>query len=216
MIILELRNITKCFGDTTVLNDLSLNVKYGKSIAIIGASGMGKTTLLNIASLLDIPTSGDVTYYGEKIRPKDYTEFRRKNISYVYQQHNLMQEFSVLENIKIIASLKDVYDEQYVIKLLKAVNLDNCIYKKPSELSGGQKQRVSIVRAIASKSKILFADEPTGNLDPKSANISADLLISLAKDEGVAIFLITHNMEIAHKCDIVYSLQNNGNLHKVK
>lgn len=198
------------------MSNLSINMEYGQSVAVIGASGTGKTTLLNIASLLDIPTSGEITYFEKKIPLKEYTAFRRKNIAYVYQQHNLIQEFSVLENIKIIASLKNSYDERYAVELLKTVGLEDCIHKRPSELSGGQKQRASIVRAVASKSRILFADEPTGNLDPKSANISADLLISLAKNEGMAVFLITHNMEIAHKCDCVYRLLGSGNLERMK
>jgi ABC-type lipoprotein export system ATPase subunit len=208
---LELKNITKTFGDLTVLNNLSFKIEAGKSVAVIGPSGTGKTTLLNIASLLDTPTSGEIFYFGKKVDLSEYLQIRRNFVSYVYQQHNLMPEFSVLENIEIIANMKNSYDLPSIMKIIKEIGIEDIIHKKPSQLSGGQKQRASIVRAIAARPKILFADEPTGNLDPLSANISANLLTSLAKNSGIAVFLITHNPEIAKKCDYIYRLEL-GNL----
>ena len=181
---LELRNVSKQYGNITILNAVNLTISQGSTTAIIGASGTGKTTLLNIASLLDVPTSGEVYYFGEKISQENYTKYRKKFISFVYQQHNLMPEFTILEKIGIIEH-KD---------------------KKPFELSGGQKQRASIIRAIACKPKILFADEPTGNLDPTSAEVSSNLLISLANEQNIAVFLITHNMEIAKKCNRILQI----------
>ena len=198
---LELRNISKQYGNVTILNNVNLLISQGTSTAIIGASGTGKTTLLNIASLLDVPSSGEVYYFGEKISQENYTQNRKKFISFVYQQHNLMPEFTVLENIAIIAKMKGCYDEELTLHLLEEIGIVEHRNKKPSELSGGQKQRASIVRAIACKPKILFADEPTGNLDPASAEVSSNLLVSLAKKQNIAVFLITHNGEIAKKCD---------------
>jgi lipoprotein-releasing system ATP-binding protein len=203
---LELRNISKQYGNVTILDHTNLLISQGTSTAIIGASGTGKTTLLNIASLLDIPTSGEVYYFGEKICQEHYTQNRKKFISFVYQQHNLMPEFTVLENISIIAKMKGVYSEELTLHLLEKIGIIEHKNKKPSELSGGQKQRASIVRAIACKPQILFADEPTGNLDPQSAEVSSNLLISLAQEQNIAVFLITHNMEIAKKCNRILQI----------
>lgn len=211
---LKLENISKEYQGVKILENVNFEITFGTSVAIIGASGTGKTTLLNIASLLDVPSSGAVLYFGNKIKRENYTKTRKKYISFVYQQHNLMPEFTIFENIAIVAQIKGVYDKQFINETLKAVGLLEHANKKPSELSGGQKQRASIVRAIASKPEILFADEPTGNLDPESANITSDLIISLAKTQQIAVFLITHNMEIAKKCDIIYKVENK-NLVKV-
>ncbi len=112
-----------------------------------------------------------------------------------------MPEFTVLENISIVAKMKGNYNEEHTLHLLENIGIIEHKDKKPSELSGGQKQRASIVRAIACKPKILFADEPTGNLDPFSADIASNLLVSLAREESIAVFLITHNVDIAKKCD---------------
>lgn len=203
---LELRNINKQYGNVTILNNTNLSLSQGSTTAIIGASGTGKTTLLNIASLLDVPTSGEIYYFGEKISQENYTQNRKKFISFVYQQHNLMPEFTVLENISIIAKMKEVYNEELTLHLLDKIGIIEHKDKKPSELSGGQKQRASIIRAIACKPKILFADEPTGNLDPDSAEISSNLLISLAAEQNIAVFLITHNIEIAKKCNQILQI----------
>lgn len=203
---LELRNISKKYGNVTILDNTNLLISQGSSIAIVGASGTGKTTLLNIASLLDVPTSGEIYYFGKKISQENYTQNRKKFISFVYQQHNLMPEFTVLENISIIAKMKEVYNEEHTLHLLEKIGIIEHKDKKPSELSGGQKQRASIVRAIACKPKILFADEPTGNLDPDSAEVSSNLLISLAVEQNIAVFLITHNMEIAKKCNQILQI----------
>ena len=203
---LELRNVSKQYGNITILNAVNLTISQGSTTAIIGASGTGKTTLLNIASLLDVPTSGEIYYFGEKNSQENYTKYRKKFISFVYQQHNLMPEFTILENISIIAKMKEVYNEELTLHLLEKIGIIEHKDKKPSELSGGQKQRASIIRAIACKPKILFADEPTGNLDPTSAEVSSNLLISLANEQNIAVFLITHNMEIAKKCNRILQI----------
>jgi len=203
---LELRNISKKYGNVTILDNTNLLISQGSTTAIIGASGTGKTTLLNIASLLDVPTSGEIYYFGEKISQENYTQNRKKFISFVYQQHNLMPEFTILENISIIAKMKEVYNEELTLHLLEKIGIIEHKDKRPSELSGGQKQRASIIRAIACKPKILFADEPTGNLDPTSAEVSSNLLISLANEQNIAVFLITHNMEIAKKCNRILQI----------
>ena len=206
---LELRNISKQYGDVTILHGTNLTLLQGSSTAIVGASGTGKTTLLNIASLLDIPTSGEIYYFGERVLQAEYTQKRKNFISFVYQQHNLMPEFTVLENISIVAKMKVNYNEEHTLHLLEKIGIIEHKDKKPSELSGGQKQRASIVRAIACKPKILFADEPTGNLDPFSADIASNLLVSLAREENIAVFLITHNVDIAKKCDTTLQIHQN-------
>jgi ABC-type lipoprotein export system ATPase subunit len=135
---LELRNISKKYGNVTILDNTNLLISQGSSIAIVGASGTGKTTLLNIASLLDVPTSGEIYYFSEKISQENYTQNRKKFISFVYQQHNLMPEFTVLENISIIAKMKEVYNEELTLHLLDKIGIIEHKDKKPSELSGGE------------------------------------------------------------------------------
>ena len=119
-----------------------------------------------------------------------------------------MPEFTLLENITAISIMKECYDKELTINLLEKVGLIDHKDKKPSELSGGQKQRASIVRAICAKPDVLFADEPTGNLDPESAELSSNLLINLAKEQNIAVFLITHNHDIAKKCETIYEVKN--------
>lgn len=205
---LELVNVSKSYKDVSVLEGVNFKIEKGQSVSVVGASGTGKTTLLNISSLIDVPSSGEVRYFSKKVDVKDFTDTRRKHISFVYQQHNLMPEFTVFENIAIIAKMRNVYDEALIKSLLAKVGLLEHSHKKSSELSGGQKQRASIVRAIASKPDILFADEPTGNLDPESAKISAELLINLSNDQNIAVFIITHNLEIAKMCSQTFEVKN--------
>ena len=157
--------------------------------------------------MLDVPSSGEVFYFGKKVEPKNYTLHRRKHIGFVYQQHNLMPELTVFENIAIVAKLKNCFNKPLIDSILKEVGLEEHAHKKPSELSGGQKQRASIVRAIASKPDVLFADEPTGNLDPASAEVASNLLINLAKTQNIAVFLITHNLDIAKKCNKTFKVE---------
>jgi ABC-type lipoprotein export system ATPase subunit len=204
---LKLQNISKQYQDVTILENLNFELSSGETVSIVGASGTGKTTLLNIASLLDVPSSGEVFYFGKKVEPKNYTLHRRKHIGFVYQQHNLMPELTVFENIAIVAKLKNCFNKPLIDSILKEVGLEEHAHKKPSELSGGQKQRASIVRAIASKPDVLFADEPTGNLDPASAEVASNLLINLAKTQNIAVFLITHNLDIAKKCNKTFKVE---------
>jgi ABC-type lipoprotein export system ATPase subunit len=204
---LKLQNISKRYQDITILENLHFELSAGETVSIVGASGTGKTTLLNIASLLDVPSSGEIFYFGKKVEPKNYTLYRRKHIGFVYQQHNLMPELTVFENIAIVAKLKNCFNKPLIDSILKEVGLEDHAHKKPSELSGGQKQRASIVRAIASKPNVLFADEPTGNLDPASAEVASNLLINLAKTQNIAVFLITHNLDIAKKCNKTFKVE---------
>ncbi|MFT4967963.1 MAG: ABC-type lipoprotein export system ATPase subunit [Candidatus Deianiraeaceae bacterium] len=205
---LQLKKISKIYQNVTILENINFSLEKGQSVAIIGASGTGKTTLLNIASLLDTPSSGEIHYINKPILQKSYTQYRRKYISFVYQQHNLMPEFTVFENIAIIAKLKNCFNKDTILQNLTKVGLLEHAHKKPSELSGGQKQRASIVRAISSQSEILFADEPTGNLDPESAETCSNLLIDMAKEKNIAVFLITHNLDIAKKCNQIFKIEN--------
>ncbi len=204
---IKLHNISKKYQDIIILENLDFELNSGETVSIVGASGTGKTTLLNIASLLDVPSSGEIFYFNKKLESKEYTVHRRKHIGFVYQQHNLMPELTVFENIAIVAKLKNCFDKPLINSLLEEVGLKEHAHKKPSELSGGQKQRASIVRAIASKPDVLFADEPTGNLDPISAEVTSNLLINLAKTQNIAVFLITHNLDIAKKCNKMFKVE---------
>jgi ABC-type lipoprotein export system ATPase subunit len=208
--ILELCNVSKIYSNVDVLKNVNFAISSGEAIAIIGPSGSGKTTLLNIASLLDTPSIGEISYFEQKINERDYTNHRKAFIGFVYQQHNLMPEFTILENIEIIAKFKNSYNAELISHLLNQVEIYEHRNKKPAELSGGQKQRASIVRAIASKPHILFTDEPTGNLDPKSAEIASNLLVNLTKEQNIALFLITHNLQIAQKCNTIYEIADNS------
>jgi ABC-type lipoprotein export system ATPase subunit len=204
----ELKEIYKKYNETNILNNINLKIESGNSIAIIGPSGSGKTTLLNIASLLDTPTSGEILYFGKKIEQHQYTQTRKNFISFVYQQHNLIPELTILENIEIISKFKNSYNKELILDLLNQVGLFEHQHKKPDSLSGGQKQRASIIRAISCNPQILFTDEPTGNLDPKSSEIISNLLLSLTKQQNIALLLITHNIEIAKKCQKIYTITN--------
>lgn len=205
---INIREVSKHFGSVSILENVNLEILQGQSCAVVGASGSGKTTLLNIASLLDKPSSGQVFYFEKPIAKAEFLQFRKKNIAFVYQQHNLLPEFSVLENIEIVAKLRGTFQKGEAESLLKKVGLASYVNAKIYTLSGGQKQRVAIVRAICAKPKIIFADEPTGNLDVDSATECLDLLFNIMCESGISLFLITHNLDIAKKCDLKKELKN--------
>ncbi len=213
---LELNNIKKSYkqGKTplVVLDDVSINIKQGEVVALVGASGCGKSTMLHIAGLLDDEDAGDVMVDGKAtaaMSDREKTQIRRNTIGYVYQFHHLLPEFSALENIVLPQllngiSTKDAETRGY--ELLELLGLADRAKHRPAELSGGEQQRVAMLRALANKPKILLADEPTGNLDPKTADIVFDMLIDLVRREKLTALIATHNLELAKKMDRVIHL----------
>lgn len=215
---LELKNINKSFfidkRELKILHDINLSLDSGQITALVGPSGSGKTTLLQIAALLDNPTSGKVIF-GKKClsdsNDKDRTEFRKKNIGFIYQDHNLLPEFTAIENI-IMPLLIQKIDKRNALKkgeeILEKINLQDKKDIFPYELSGGQQQRVSIARAIISKPKIIFADEPTGNLDSKNSDNIFQIFYDFTKEFNINSLIVTHNMSLAQKMDQIIKIED--------
>jgi putative ABC transport system ATP-binding protein len=220
MIILE--NLVKTFQDgdkdLEILKSVSLEIETGKKVAIIGPSGSGKTTLLSIISGLDKPTSGRVIIDGVDIHSlseKDMAVFRNKKISIIFQSFELIQFFTAYENAMLPLSIRNSKNTKEVDDVLEKVGLTHRKHNMPSTLSGGEQQRVAIARAILAGSDIIFADEPTGNLDSVNGKKVLDLLLDVVKKTNKTFVIITHDMNIARQMDIVYSIEN-GVLQKIE
>ena len=211
---LELKNIVKKFGNVTALNNINLAVEVGELVSLIGPSGSGKTTLLQIAGLLDKYDSGAICINGIEVSnvvEKNKTEIRKKNIGFIYQFHHLLPEFSAIENVAmplLIQGFDKKYSLQEASKILHEVDLADRLNHKPAELSGGQQQRVAIARAIVSKPSIILADEPTGNLDSANSIKIFDLLQTLSKVHQIACLLVTHNIDLAKKCQRIVEIHD--------
>ncbi len=216
MNIIEVKNLTKVFkiGDEKIypLKDVSINFESGKIYCIFGTSGSGKTTLLNILAGLEKPTKGEVIINGHKLHKMNEVKlaiFRKKYIGFVFQSYNLLSTFTALENVTlplIFQKKKKKIRQQLAKKMLKQVGLSKRFYHKPNELSGGQQQRVSIARAFINNPKIVFADEPTGNLDSKTTQEMMDLILSLAKEHNQTLIIVTHDEEISSYADVIIHL----------
>lgn len=208
--ILRAKNIYKTFYEpekVEILSDVSLDVKKGSSIAITGASGEGKTTLLHILGTLESFDSGSIEFgYG------DPYELRRKHIGFIFQNYNLMEDFSTLENVLMPDRVaRKRIDEKKGIDLLKLVGLEARANFPAKLLSGGEKQRVAIARAFCNSPSLILADEPSGSLDHKNALAIHDLLLKCVKEFNASLILVTHNSTIASLCEEVYIL-NSGKL----
>ena len=209
--VLALQNITRGFGRAEarleVLRGVSLSVQPGEMVALVGPSGCGKSTLLHIAGLLEKADSGDVVIDGKaanSLRDDARTAIRRATIGFVYQYHHLLREFSAAENVmlpQMIAGVGRSGARQRAGELLESVGLAKRVEHRPAELSGGEQQRVAIVRALANKPKLLLADEPTGNLDERTADEVFGLLQDLVRGSGVAALIATHNLSLAQRMD---------------
>ena len=206
-------------GVLRILQGVDLQVKKAEIISIVGSSGSGKSTLLHILGGLDHPTSGDVFWEGKSIyryNKDQLAEQRNKQVGFVFQFHHLLPEFTAMENVMMPALIQDVplpKAENRAKELLDRFGMSGRLNHRPSQLSGGEQQRVSMARALTNNPSIILADEPTGNLDEKNTESILSLLFQLRDMEKVSIVLITHEKEIASRCDIVYSLQN-GTLNK--
>ena len=193
--------------DYPLFSNISLSLNQKESIAILGISGSGKSSLLHILSTLLVPNHGKVYIDGKNIyelNENKLLSLRRNDVGVIFQSHYLFNGFSAYENIELSSVLtgKKIDNE-----LLSILNIDNILNKKVTELSGGQQQRVSIARVLVKKPKLIFADEPTGNLDRKSAEDVIDTIFRYIYEQNSALFLVTHDEELAKKCDSVYRLR---------
>jgi len=212
MKILELKNVNKIYNGSEVhvhaVNDVSLEFREAEFAAIVGPSGSGKTTLLNLIGGLDMPSSGSIIIDGtdlSKLKSSQLIDFRMRNIGFVFQAYNLIPVLTARENVEFIMSLqkwsKKERDER-TFELLKAVGLDERADSRPSKLSGGQQQRVAVARALASKPKFVLADEPTANLDSKSATTLLEIMEKLNHEEKITFIFSTHDprvVKMAHR-----------------
>jgi len=202
-------------GRVHVLRGVSFEARRGQVYAIVGPSGCGKSTLLYLLGLLDRQEEGDI-WINENLMSNssdlDRTAARCANIGFVFQFHFLMQEFSALDNVMMpmrkLAKLSTAEMEERAHSLLAAVGLGEKTHRLGTQLSGGEQQRVAIARALANQPAIILADEPTGNLDVKNSALVFDLLTRLAKENGQAVILVTHNPEIANRCDTVRPMRD--------
>lgn len=214
--VLEFEDITKEYrqgrGCVEVLKACNYKAEEGTINAIIGPSGSGKSTFLQIAGLLDKPTSGNLYFAGAKLNIHSAVaaaKFRLQNIGFVYQYHHLLRDFSALENVLMplwIAGKIGQEEQQHAEELLIELGLENRLYNFPEQLSGGEQQRVAIARAIVHKPKLILADEPTGNLDPEASEQVFSLMLDLVRKHGITAVIVTHNHLLAKKADTIYQL----------
>lgn len=210
MSILEIKNVTYGYKDaeTKVLSSVNYSFEIGKFYAIIGKSGTGKSTLLSLLAGLDKPEEGEILFKDENIEKRGYTNHRRNNISLVFQNYNLIDYLTPLENIRLV-------NNKASGDILNELGLDNQqIRRNVMKLSGGQQQRVAIGRALVSEAPIILADEPTGNLDEHTAGEIITILKKLAKERNKCVIVVTHSKEVARAADTVLEL-NNKKLKKV-
>ena len=201
---IKVTNLTHYYNKDLALENINLEIKSGEFIAIIGESGSGKSTLLSILSTLLKPTSGDIVY--EKINYKDIKnidDFRKNNIGFIFQFHYLINYLSVKENINLA---NEKASKEEIFNLLKLLGIENLIDKYPNEISGGQRQRVAIARALINNPKIIFADEPTGNLDSKNSLNVFELFKTFA-NKGTTIIVATHDKSLAALANKIYEVK---------
>lgn len=217
MSLIRVENLKKSYNEASgkleVLRGVDLEIQSGEMIAITGESGSGKSTLLHMMGMLDSYDSGNIYYSGKQInvKDKDLNEFRNKRIGFVFQSHYLLEDFTAEENVampKFLATKdfkKSVLDSR---KLLETLDLEDRRLHYPNQLSGGEQQRVAVARSLINSPEIIFADEPTGNLDSKHSDELINLLMDLNKKHGQTFVIATHNQEIANRMDRCFILEN--------
>jgi putative ABC transport system ATP-binding protein len=214
--ILRIRELTKNYKsgsrDLTVLNKVSLDVARGSTCAIVGPSGSGKTTLLGLAAGLDVPSSGSVTLNGivlDQLSEDEKAQVRSAHVGFIFQSFNLLPTLTALENVMIPLELKGEKKARRKAKeLLEKVELADRAGHYPAQLSGGEQQRVSVARAFANEPSILFADEPTGNLDGETGATIEELIFRLNTDAGTTLILVTHDLDLAKRAGRVIRMKN--------
>lgn len=207
--LIQVQKLFKSYGDGTkrveVLKGVDLTFFQGEKAAMVGASGVGKTTFLHTLGTLDRPTSGKVLYEGKDIyalNEKDLAQFRNREVGFVFQFHHLLPEFNALENTMMPCLIQGIPKKEAASRaeaILALVGLQERLAHKPGELSGGEQQRVAVARALVLEPKVLLADEPTGNLDTRTAESVFDLLLELNLIKGVTLIVVTHNLKLAEK-----------------
>lgn len=211
MAVIEAKNIKKSYGKNETkfdaLKGVDLKVEKGESVAIIGKSGSGKSTFMHILALLDQPTSGDISLNGKNvtsIRKKVLNKTRNEEFGFVFQQFFMNAKDTVLNNVLLplkIGGISGSKRKKMALDALKAVGLEDKVQNKANNLSGGQKQRVCIARALVNNPQIIFADEPTGNLDSATGKKIEELLFDLNKNKGITLIIVTHDPDLAARCD---------------
>jgi len=217
-VVLNLEHVQRSYpqadGALEVLRDVNLTINAGEMVAMVGPSGSGKSTLLHAVGLLENPTAGSISIAGQAVGGMNdtaRTALRRQYIGFVYQFHHLLPEFSALENIvlpQMIAKVSRRDAEFRARELLGLVGLSHRVDHRPGQLSGGEQQRVAIARALANKPQLLVADEPTGNLDPHTADDVFKLLRTLTQSQGLAALVATHNFDLARRMDRIVTLRD--------
>ena len=216
--VLNLKNISQFFyqgkNKVNVLNNLDLVLSSSQKIAIIGSSGSGKTSLLNIISLMERPKAGSIFLLGQSVAEasdNDKSDLRKANIGYVHQKNSLLMEFTAFENIYLsllINNYNRKYAKEKTMYLLEKVKMFHRQSHKPSSLSGGEQQRVAIARAISNDPEIIVADEPTGNLDKKNSNMIIDELCNITEENHSSLILATHDIYVANRMNLILELSN--------
>lgn len=208
------QSITKSYGDLKVLKGIDFQINKGEIVSIIGASGAGKTTLLQILGTLLKPDSGLIRLNGidvSLLNEKQLSKFRNQNIGFVFQFHHLLPEFTALENVCIPSFIAKKNEKETIHKateILSFLNLSSRLYHKPSELSGGERQRVAIARALINNPAVIFADEPSGNLDSQNARELYDLFLTLRQKWEQTFVIVTHNAELSHLSDRTLTMKD--------
>ena len=212
---IRLENLTKVYlmgkRELTVLKGITLNIKQGELVAVMGASGSGKTTLLNLIGCLDKPTSGN--YYLEdrevsRFSSGELARVRGEKVGFIFQTFNLLSQLTALANVELGMTYTGGVDRRRAIEALSKVGLSDRIHHRPVELSGGEQQRVAIARAIVKNSALFLADEPTGQLDSHSGEEVISILTSLHAEHGITLLLVTHDANIAHRCQRIIHLKD--------
>ena len=210
------RQVTTPDGELTILDRVSLQVMPGDAVAIVGPSGSGKSTLLGLLAGLEEPSGGSVQLFGKELSTLSQDEkaaLRAGNVGFVFQTFHLLAGLTAIENVEIALELAgDNYPRLAAADLLDQVGLSERVNHYPSQLSGGEQQRVALARAFAVNPKVLFADEPTGNLDATSSSLIADLFFNLRQQYGSALLLVTHDEVLANRCDRILTLGVGGRL----
>ena len=215
--VLRLENVTRRYregeGQLEIFRDLNLSLQAGEIVALVGQSGAGKSSLLHMAGLLEEPSAGEIYIDGaaaSRLPEQERTRVRRDTIGFVYQAHHLLPEFNALENVILPQMIAGKSRDQAAVegkRLLDLLGLGARATHRPSQLSGGEQQRVAIARALANRPRILLADEPTGNLDPRTSGGVFDALLEITRAQGLAALIATHNFQLAARMDRALVLQ---------